>query len=207
MTKRLGETTYKETAFGILPRSKFIPLEIEGIKRAWDYVLKFRQKKKLPFTPTFLKEAHKVGFRWIFPETGGKFRTVDVTVSAHKPPKFYEVPQYMEDFCRDLQERFRHLPTIDKPNFFDTLVELLSWAHHRFLWIHPFQDYNGRIGRLLINMILLNLDLPPIELQVETTARRKKYVQALQAADHGNYEFLQHIVRSSMNEAAQSVGQ
>ena len=157
MTKRLGETTYKETAFGVLPRSKLIPLEIEGIKRAWDYVLKYRQKRKLPFRPSFLKEVHKTGFRWIFPETGGKFRSVNVTVSQHQPPKFFEVHQYMEDFCRDLQERFRYLPTIDDPKFFNTLIELLSWAHHRFLWIHPFQDYNGRIGRLLINIILLNM--------------------------------------------------
>lgn len=139
MNKRLGETTYKETSFGILPRSKLIPLEIEGIKRAWDYVLKYRQSKTLPFTSAFLKGVHKVGFRWIFPETGGKFRSVNVTVSAHQPPKFYEVPQYMEDFYRDLQERFHHLPTIGKPNFFDALIELLSWAHHRFLLIHPFQ--------------------------------------------------------------------
>lgn len=205
MTKRLGETSYKETAFGVLPRSKLIPLEIEGIKRAWDCLLKYRQKKKLPLTSAFFKEVHKVGFRWIFPENGGKFRFVNVTVSAHQPPKFYEVPQYMENFCRDLQERFRHLPKIDDSNFFDTLIDLLSWAHHRFLWIHPFQDYNGRIGRLLINMILLNLDLPPIELQVETTARRKKYIQALKAADKGDYQLLKNIVRASMKEAAQSI--
>ena len=32
MAKRPGETSYKETAFGIIPRSKLIPLEIEGIK-------------------------------------------------------------------------------------------------------------------------------------------------------------------------------
>lgn len=40
MLKRKGETSYKETAFGIIPRSKLIPLEIEGIKRAWDFILK-----------------------------------------------------------------------------------------------------------------------------------------------------------------------
>ena len=43
--KKRGETIYKETSFGIIPRSKLIPLEIEGIKRAWDFVLKERKKK------------------------------------------------------------------------------------------------------------------------------------------------------------------
>lgn len=123
MTKRLGETTYKETSFGALPRSKFIPLEIEGIKRAWDYIVNYRQKKKLPFTSVFLKSVHKVGFAWIFPDRGGEFRSVNVKVSEHRPPKFYEVSQYMEDFCRDLQERFRHLPTVDHSNFLDALIE------------------------------------------------------------------------------------
>ena len=44
MSKRLGETSYKETAFGIIPRSKLIPLEIEGIKKAWEFVLKINSK-------------------------------------------------------------------------------------------------------------------------------------------------------------------
>ena len=42
--KRRGETNYKQTAFGIIPRSKLIPLEIEGIKRAWDFVLQKHNK-------------------------------------------------------------------------------------------------------------------------------------------------------------------
>ncbi|MEK7084748.1 MAG: Fic family protein [Patescibacteria group bacterium] len=205
MNKRLGETSYKETAFGVLPRSKLIPLEIEGITRAWDCIFVYHQKAPLPITPQFLKEVHRVGFGWIFPDIGGKFRSVNVTVSDHEPPKFYTVPQYMEDFCGDLQERFRNLPSIDNQNFLHALIEFLSWAHHRFLWIHPFQDYNGRIGRLLLNMILLNMDLPPIELQVETPARRKKYVQALHAADHGEYVLLQKIVQEAMQEAALSL--
>lgn len=60
--KRKGETSYKETAFGVIPRSKLIPLEIEGIKKAWNFVLKCESKQKILFTPTFLKELHYVGF-------------------------------------------------------------------------------------------------------------------------------------------------
>ncbi len=169
MAKRMGETSYKETAFGIIPRSKLIPLEIEGITRAWDFVLKKSAKRKLPFTSRFFKKIHEVGFGWIFPEFSGKFRKIDVTVSEHIPPKFYLVSQEMDNFTKDLQIRTKHLPKIDDEKFLNKLISLLAWAHHKFLWIHPFHDYNGRIGRLLINVILLNLNLPPIELKVEST--------------------------------------
>ena len=163
MTKRIGETSYRETAFGIIPRSKLIPLEIEGINRAWDFILKKSVKTKLPLTPNFIKKLHEVGFGWIFPELGGKFRNIDVTVSAHVPPKFYLIPQEMDNFTKDLQSRIKHLPEINNANFLDELISLLAWSHHKFLWIHPFQDYNGRSGRLLINVNLLNLKLPSIE--------------------------------------------
>jgi len=48
MTKRKDETSYRETTFGIIPRSKLILLEIEGIKRAWDFILEKRKKEKIP---------------------------------------------------------------------------------------------------------------------------------------------------------------
>ncbi|OIO16301.1 hypothetical protein COV56_03225 [Candidatus Kuenenbacteria bacterium CG11_big_fil_rev_8_21_14_0_20_37_9] len=202
MAKRPGETSYKETAFGIIPRSKLIPLEIEGIKRAWDFVLKKSAKNKLPLATSFIKKAHQVGFGWIFPELGGKFRKINVTVSKHTPPKFYFVSQEMDNFTKDLQVRIKHLPKIEDEKFINELISLLAWSHHKFLWIHPFQDYNGRIGRLLINIILLNLNLPPIELKVETTAGRKKYVKALQLADSHNYIKLENIFNSAIDEMA-----
>lgn len=205
MAKRKGETNYKETAFGIIPRSKLIPLEIEGIKKAWDFVLQKREKGKLPITAGFIRKMHDVGFGWIFPDMGGKYRNIEVRVSKHTPPKFYLVPQYMEEFVKDVRARIRHLPNIENTEFFDELVSLLAWAHHTFLWIHPFQDYNGRIGRLLNNVILLNLDLPPIELKVETVSKRKLYVEALQSADNFNYSKLEKIIRSAINEAVEEL--
>lgn len=50
MSKRKGETSFRKTAFGIIPRSKLIPLEIEGIKKAWDFILEKSEKEKLFLT-------------------------------------------------------------------------------------------------------------------------------------------------------------
>ncbi|MFA6973692.1 MAG: Fic family protein [Parcubacteria group bacterium] len=206
MAKRKGETSYKETAFGIIPRSKLIPLEIEGISKAWDFVLQKNEKGNLPLTPEFIKQIHKVGFGWIFPTMGGKYRTIEVNVSKHIPPKFFLVPQLMVEFTQDLQIRIKHLPNIEDEKFLDELVILLAWAHHRFAWIHPFQDYNGRIGRLLNNIILLKINLPPIELKVETASGRNKYVKALQLADDHNYLKLEKIIEEAIEESIAELG-
>ena len=67
MKKKIGETSYKETAFGIIPRSKLIPLEIEGTKRAWDFVMGRLKAGKIAFSPDLVRQIHKIGFGWIFP--------------------------------------------------------------------------------------------------------------------------------------------
>lgn len=203
--KKYGETSYKETSFGIIPRSKLILLEIEGIKRAWDFILMEHKKGDIPITSKFFKEIHAIGFQWIFHEMGGKFRKIDVVVSAHNPPKFYLVPQLMEDFSRDIKMRIQYLPAMNDLKFLDRLIEFLAWMHHRFLWIHPFQDYNGRIGRLLTNVILLNLNLPPIELKIETKQGRRKYIKALQKADNGDLSCLEKLIKSSIIEATKKL--
>ena len=207
MKKKIGETSFKETAFGIIPRSKLIPLEleIEGTKRAWDFVMERFKADKIGLTPDFILRAHKIGFGWIFPAMAGRFRKIDVVVSKHAPPKYYLVDQLMLDFTRNLKTRLRYLPEIENQKFIDELTTLLTWAHHRFLWIHPFADYNGRIGRLLNNMILLNLNLPPIELKVETKIGRKKYIAALAEADNGEYGELEKIIRSAIEESIKEI--
>jgi Fic family protein len=205
MEKKIGETSYKETAFGIIPRSKLIPLEIEGIKRAWDFVMESFLKGEINITLSFIQKLHEVGFKWIFPKYGGKFRRIEVVVSSHTPPKSYLIPQLMTEFIKDLKTRLKYLPNIDDKNFIEELISLLTWSHHKFLWIHPFQDYNGRIGRLLNNIILINLNLPPIELKVETTLGRKKYIKAMQDADNGNFDELEKIIRNAFEESIREI--
>lgn len=111
----------------------------------------------------------------------------------------------MDSYCKDLDERLKHLPTLNQSIFLEKLICFLAWAHHRFLWIHPFADYNGRIVRLLINVILLNLELPPIELKVETKKGRKKYVQALKNADGEDYSKLEKLIKDAIEETIEDL--
>lgn len=80
-TKPKGATSFKETAFGILPRSKLIPLETQGTKKALDYIVKL-SNKKVKVTPELIKNIHREGFGFIFPDWAGTFRTIDVTVGG-----------------------------------------------------------------------------------------------------------------------------
>jgi len=111
----------------------------------------------------------------------------------------------MDSYCEDVKERLKYLPVLNKDSFLDELVCFLAWVHHKFLWIHPFKDYNGRVARLIINIFLLNLDLPPIELRVETKEGRKKYIQALKKADKGNYSNLEKLIRDAIEETSEEL--
>ena len=61
-------------------------------------------------------------------------------------------------------------------------VVIASLFHHRFTAIHPFDDGNGRMARLLMNLILMQHQLPPAVLRFE---KRNDYLAALREADAG----------------------
>jgi len=61
-------------------------------------------------------------------------------------------------------------------------LQLAADFHQRFELIHPFEDGNGRVGRLLFNWILLQHNCPPILFLYQN---RRKYFSALKQADEG----------------------
>lgn len=63
-------------------------------------------------------------------------------------------------------------------------IELAFKFHHRFEQIHPFADGNGRVGRMLLNYILIRRGYFPVIIR---KSHRNRYLKSLEAADHGHY--------------------
>lgn len=201
-TKPEDTTSYKETSFGIIPRSKLLKLELEGTKKGLDFIYRLVAKNKaIDINPYFICKLHQISFGWIFPQWAGKFRKVPVTVSGKEMSPFYQLSELIADLCTNLKERLKHLPGPKSDNFIVEAVKLVSWFQHRFVLIHPFLDYNGRIGRMLTVLLLLNLGLPPIEIKAETTSDRKRYINSLKKADKGNFSSLENIISRALSES------
>ena len=62
-------------------------------------------------------------------------------------------------------------------------LELAALAHYKFVYIHPFYDGNGRVSRLLMNLVLLQAGYPPVIINVED---KHEYYQRLQMANDGD---------------------
>lgn len=60
---------------------------------------------------------------------------------------------------------------------------LAAVVHNQFEMIHPFQDGNGRVGRILLNNILLKNGLPPLNIEL---SNRREYYTALQAYENAH---------------------
>lgn len=120
----------------------------------------------------------------LFPDWAGRYRDVNVQVSTHTPPAFYDVPGLMRLFCDDLAERLRHIHP--RESTVSDMADLLVWADWRFQWIHPFKDFNGRIGRVLLAPLLYKLALPHVETAPLAPDVRRHYLETLRVADSGD---------------------
>ena len=72
---------------------------------------------------------------------------------------------------------------------------LAATFHYRFVSIHPFDDGNGRMARLLMNLVLMQRGFVPIVIKLES---RADYLLALEKADAGELEDLVGLVGAEL---------
>lgn len=96
---------------------------------------------------------------------------------ADVPIKMQALVTWLEDSLQDFNEL--------------NLLGLLAKLHHDFVLIHPFDDGNGRVARMLVNYVLMRLDYPPI---IVPTERKKDYLTALRLADAGDITALENFL-------------
>lgn len=110
----------------------------------------------------------------------GSYKDQDIKIirfdySEHYPPKTYEINHVMQEFAGWLSQ----IPT---RNYRTGLPILRAAAAHAWLtYIHPFVDGNGRVSRLIANVILARAGLPPLILRNKND--RYRYITALGHSD------------------------
>jgi Fic family protein len=73
-------------------------------------------------------------------------------------------------------------------------IILAAEFHYRFILIHPFDDGNGRVARVLMNFILMKFYFPPVIIKTED---KENYFSALRQADGGLIEiFIDYIAKN-----------
>ena len=116
--------------------------------------------------------------RWI---TLGNYKTVPNSVKTRTGEMHYY--SSVEETPALMKELMAFYVNAIKNTSIHPLV-LSALFHHRFVAIHPFDDGNGRMARILSNLILMRNDLPPIVIRKDDV-ERDKYYQVLSQADTG----------------------
>ncbi|MDQ3776992.1 MAG: Fic family protein [Pseudomonadota bacterium] len=136
----------------------------------------------------------------LVPDMAGRWRHVDVRVGDHEAPPYPQVPMLMRNYCRDLEARIAALT--ETPD--DRTLEYLAFAEGRLLWIHPFEDFNGRLTRVFLAELLQRLDMPALDPTPDPGPDTERYLRALQAGDRADWGPLAAIWHGRFEKEAEA---
>lgn len=152
-------------------------------------------RKTAPVTESDIRNLHRLVLQRSASHIAGAYadlpRFVRTETGRHTFPPPAEVPPLMRDFAAWLATA---------PDTPDTAFR----AHRRWVGIHPFNDGNGRTGRLLMNLILIRAGYPPIAVRPED---RLEYIRALQEDDAGLNVLLYRRLDATLDEYLSTLDQ
>jgi fido (protein-threonine AMPylation protein) len=198
----LDSTRYFDTAQGIKTYSEVAEIIAVSVTKTLEAVID-KTPENIHITPEWMCRLHNDIAGSLFPDWAGRFRDVNVQVGTHIPPPYFEVPVHMRLYCEDLTTR---LSFVEKEKDIEKISETLAFADWRFQWIHPFIDFNGRVGRILLTAILFKLKLPAAETASVEPEEKEKYLEALRTADAGDISSLTEIWIERLSKAFEGKG-
>ena len=138
-------------------------------------------KQRDVLNDTFLMKLHKRMFGQVW-KWAGEYRNTERNIGVAP----YQIPVKLKGLFDDVKF---WLENQTFPN-----LEIAVRLHHRLVLIHPFPNGNGRISRLMADLLMQQLGEPRLYWGdgnlTDITELRKKYIDALHAADAGDYSGL-----------------
>lgn len=147
--------------------------------------------KEIPLTQNFIRRLHETliredytvhhnlpgGIQTSFVIHAGQYKTRPNSVITRYGDRFeYASPEETPGLMKDLVDWYNAAEQEGKLS----PVEMAALFHYRYIRIHPFEDGNGRIARLLMNYILTRHGYPMI---VVRSRKKSEYLEALHQTD------------------------
>jgi len=202
--------TYGETKalllFGITAQGKPLKdhVEMTGHNEAIEWVIDILKEDR-PLTENFIRQLHTLLLKESYEVDAltpdgkptkkrievGKYKTTPNHVRTATGEIFYfatpeETPAKMDDLLQWYKGESKEKDT--------NPVLLAAEFHYKFIRIHPFDDGNGRMARILMNLILMQQGYPPVIIKTDD---KENYFAVLRQADAGMLEpFVEYIAQN-----------
>jgi Fic family protein len=165
-------------------------------------------KQQRPITESFLRQLHTL----ILKE---RYQVDAQTIEGQATRKWVEVGQYKTQpnhVITATGETFRFAEPFEVAAKMEKLVQeanaecstpeagllLAAKLHYQFVLIHPFDDGNGRMARILMNLVLMRCGFPPAIIK---TQEKEAYFSALRQADGGQFEVFAEYMAERVTES------
>lgn len=184
-------------------------LEERGLWQASSFLgdqVKKLIKKNKPLHIGYIKSSHTILFNTAKqPEIAGKYRASnDIKIRRLKDSTYLKYTSWekisyeMGVLSKELSQLTETIQAPKREEDYENIIISAARLSHKLACIHPFENGNGRMSRLLINAILLRVGLYPIplmgHLKMTKDELKKVYLNAMYQADNKDFSQLENFI-------------
>ncbi len=172
--------------------------ELDFAERLGQYAIENYLKQALPnirIGEETLQRLHYFMFGYVY-KWAGQYRTEDLVVGQHESPTldWEKIPTAIQIFFKKFSNPLLRYAHKSQAHLEEALLEL----HIKLAWIHPFKDGNGRVIRLMLNLLALEWGYQ-INWYLESGKKIRRYHYAVRRAVHtSNRHYLRLMIRQSL---------
>ena len=159
-----------------------------------------KYSEKHSFTANDICAIHKDWLGGIY-SWAGHYRNVDLSKGDFRFAHARYIPESMNDFERKILKKYTPCHFQDK----DQLAEALATVHIEFIQIHPFREGNGRLARVLADLMALQNGFPTLNYG-KMNKNKPRYIKAIHAGANNNFEPMKElfskIIKDSLKDAS-----
>lgn len=163
--------------------------EFEGFLKA-QYILLEQLSTKTRFDVNYIKNIHYLALKDLY-DFAGQLRRVNMTKGGFLFPTAKFLPSILDKFEKDVLNKM--------PNIYakkEDLIRDIATVHAELLFIHPFREANGRVARVLANLMAIKQGFDLLGFYKISQRQFRQYIHAVQSAADENYEPMQQIIQS-----------